>query len=270
MADPTPDPRTVVEDVEVSGHIIDSLILPKALDCITGDGGSFRIKQISVGQTRNDPSFALVEVQAATTDDLDTILSQIADHGAVPTAGQDARLAPADIAGAFPEGFYSTTNHRTEVRHQGQWIPVSAQEMDCVVLVDEKSQTARCVAMTDIECGMQVIVGHAGVRVFPPERPETGAGFAFMSSSVSTEKPKGAMVREIARELVEIKKSGGKTLLVGGPAIVHTGSGPSLCDLIRNGFINKLFAGNALATHDIEQAIFGTSLGVHLEDAQVA
>jgi lysine-ketoglutarate reductase/saccharopine dehydrogenase-like protein (TIGR00300 family) len=262
--------RQLVEDVEVSGHIIDSLILPKVLDCITSGGGSFRIKTINVGQDRSDPSYALVEVEAPTQPQLDAILDQIHDHGAVRTAEHDCRLVTADVEGAFPEGFYSSTNQRTEVRISGAWVEIADQEMDCGVVVDPTSHTARCLPMTDVRRGMNIVVGHAGVRVFPVERNDSRDGFAFMSSNVSTEKPKGAMVREIARELCKVKQSGGKTLVVGGPAIVHTGSGPSLCELIRGGYVHKLFAGNALATHDIEQALFGTSLGVHLDDAHIA
>jgi lysine-ketoglutarate reductase/saccharopine dehydrogenase-like protein (TIGR00300 family) len=124
--------------------------------------------------------------------------------------------------------------------------------------------------MIDMRRGMQIVTGHVGVRVFPVERAAVRSDFTFMSSGVSTEKPKGALVREIARDLVNNRRGNGQTLIVGGPAIVHTGSGPALCQLIRGGYINKLFAGNALATHDIEQALFGTSLGVHLADASVA
>jgi lysine-ketoglutarate reductase/saccharopine dehydrogenase-like protein (TIGR00300 family) len=124
--------------------------------------------------------------------------------------------------------------------------------------------------MLDVKRGMRIVCGHAGVRVFPVERAAVRSDFTFMSSGVSTEKPKGALVREMARDLVNNRRQGKKTLVVGGPAIVHTGSGPALCQLIRGGYINKLFAGNALATHDIEQALFGTSLGVHLADASVA
>ncbi|MGD9634617.1 MAG: hypothetical protein AB7U97_15155, partial [Pirellulales bacterium] len=278
-----------LEEVEIAGHIIDSLILPKVLDTITAGGGTFRIKKITIGQARHDPSYALVEVRAASPELLSQILGQISDHGAVPTTKQDCRTVAADMDGAFPEGFYSTTNQETEVRLGGEWVRVADQEMDCGIVVEETgvgSQvsgvggnptpdtrnltpvcTARCVPMIDVRRGMNVVLGHAGVRVIPLDRGEVhGHDFTFMSSGVSTEKPKGALVREIARELVANKRSGGKTLVVGGPAIVHTGSGPILCELIRRGFIHKLFAGNALATHDIEQALYGTSLGVHLED----
>jgi len=259
-----------VEDVQISGHIIDSLILPKVLDLITAGGGSFRIKKISIGQARNDPSFALVEVRASSAERLANILGQIADHGAVPTALQDCRLVAADMPGVFPEGFYSSTNQRTEVRLGGHWIEVADQEMDCGVAVDPQRQTARCVAMTDVEQGTLYVVGHAGVRVFPAERNSDHQAFEFMSSSVSTEKPKGVAIRNVAEELFRTRAAGGKTLLVGGPAIVHTGSGEHVSRLLRTGYIQILFAGNALATHDIEQALFGTSLGVHLERGQLA
>jgi lysine-ketoglutarate reductase/saccharopine dehydrogenase-like protein (TIGR00300 family) len=254
-----------VEDVELHGHIIDSLILPKVLDVITSRGGSFQIKQIVIGQGRGDPSNALIQVQAASQECLDEILEQISDHGAVPTAAQDCRLVAADIAGAFPEGFYSTTNQKTEVRLEGHWIEVADQEMDCGIVVDRGPPAARCLAMSDIGLGDMVVVGHAGVRVFPHERDTQRQMFEFMGSSVSTEKPKGVAVREIASELFKNRASGGKSLVVGGPAIVHTGSGSHLAELIRRGYVNVLFAGNALATHDIEQALFGTSLGIHLE-----
>ena len=258
------------EDVQVSGHIIDSLILPKILDVITAAGGSFRIKQITIGQARNDPSFALVEVRAGSDALLQEILAQISDHGAVPTALQDCHQVEADIAGAFPEGFYSTTNQRTEIRVAGHWIEVADQEMDCGIAVDPVTGKARCVAMSDVEQGTQFVIGHAGVRVFPEERPQQHQSFEFMNSAVSTEKPKGAAIRQIAQQLFDTKASGGRTLLVGGPAIVHTGSGEHVCQLLRKKYINILFAGNALATHDIEQALFGTSLGVHLDRGDLA
>lgn len=256
---------SLVEDVEIRGHIIDSLIFPKVLDLITSGGGSFRLKQIAVGQGRHDPSYALVEVQATSAEQLREILAEIADHGAVPTALHDCRLEVADMNGAFPEGFYSSTNQRTEVRLAGSWIEVAGQEMDCGVVVDPDARTARCVPMCDVRRGQQVIVGHAGVRVFPPELTNERQGFEFMGSAVSTEKPKGVAIREIAAEMRRQKNAGGRLLLVGGPAIIHTGSGEHVCRLIQAGFVDVLFAGNALATHDIEQSLFGTSLGVRLD-----
>jgi lysine-ketoglutarate reductase/saccharopine dehydrogenase-like protein (TIGR00300 family) len=281
-----------VEQVEIFGHIIDSLILPKVLDAIMAYGGKFRIVDITIGQSRHDPSYAVIEVRAATQAAMDRVLAQIADHGAVPTAKQDCRLVGADMDGAFPEGFYSTTNQRTEIRLDGHWVEVADQEMDCGIVVEgarseeregrnrsadtaalaagTSSLAARCIAMIDVRRGMEIVMGHSGVRVVPVERAAARSEFTFMASGVSTEKPKGALVREIARDLVNNRRGGGKTLVVGGPAIIHTGSGPLLCELIRGRYVDKLFAGNALATHDIEQALFGTSLGVHLADASIA
>lgn len=259
-----------VEEVEIAGHIIDSLILPKVLDLINAAAGTFKIKRIAVGQTQSDPSFALIDVGAKSAAALTELLGQISDHGAVPTAQQDCKLVAADIAGAFPEGFYSSTNQRTEVRVGGTWIEVADQEMDCGIAIDPKRQTARCVAMSDAQIGTEFVVGHGGVRVFPEERSGERQSFEFMNSAVSSEKPKGVAIRRVAQELFHARASGGKTLLVGGPAIVHTGSDEHVCHLLRAGYINKLFAGNALATHDIEQSLFGTSLGVRLEGGDLA
>jgi lysine-ketoglutarate reductase/saccharopine dehydrogenase-like protein (TIGR00300 family) len=275
---PMTDDDSIIEEVEITGHIIDSLILPKVLDTITAGGGKFRITSIAIGQSRHDPSNAVVEIRTPSEERMQRILAQIADHGAVPTTKQDCRLAEADMDGAFPEGFYSTTNLRTEIRLEGHWIEVADQEMDCGIVVERKvvrgspdpAPIPRCIPMTDVKRGMQIVMGHIGVRVIPVERTAVRSDFTFMTSGVSTEKPKGALVREIARDLVASRKNGGKTLVVGGPAIIHTGSGPAVCQLIRGGYINKLFAGNALATHDIEQSLFGTSLGVHLADASIA
>ena len=210
------------EEVEITGHIIDSLILPKVLDSITASGGKFRIANITIGQNRNDPSYAVIELRTRSAEEMDRILALIADHGAVPTTKQDCRLTAADMDGAFPEGFYSTTNQRTEIRLQGQWVSVADQEMDCGIVVEEgvgsqvsgvsrnpttdtphgstelaevltPSATPRCVPMIDVTRGMQIVTGHAGVRVIPVERTRVHSDFAFMSSGVSTEKPKGAL-----------------------------------------------------------------------------
>ncbi len=311
------------EDVEVSGHVLDSLLLPKILDIINRDGGTFQIKQINIGQQRTDPSYALLEVRAESEQRLSEILDEIGDHGAVPVADRDCRLVTADLDGCFPEGFYSTTNQRTEVRLGGRWVGVDLQEMDCGIRVTSTADNssadpgsdgaaaessapgssapgssapgssapgssapgssapgslakdaflqASCVAMTDVQAGDQIVVGHAGVRVIPEQRDRDERRlFEFMGSAVSTEKPKGVLIRQVAHELVRAHRGEGQVLVVGGPAIVHTGSAPYLCRLIREGYIDKLFAGNALATHDIEGALFGTSLGIHLDHGHAA
>lgn len=259
-----------VEEIEVRGHIIDSLILPKILDSISGAGGTFKIKRLTIGQTRNDPTHALIEVRADDPQSLQKILAMIADHGAAPIDARDCCLVAADIAGAFPEDFYSTTNQRTEIRLGGRWVGVQDQEMDCAILVDSEKGTARCVPMNETRVGDQIVVGHSGVRVFPEERSRGTETFEFMGSAVSTEKPKAVAIRQIAQDLAHNHAGGGRTAVVAGPAIVHTASGQWLRQLIRMGYVDLLLAGNALATHDIEQSMFGTSLGVYLDEGSPA
>jgi lysine-ketoglutarate reductase/saccharopine dehydrogenase-like protein (TIGR00300 family) len=171
----------------------------------------------------------------------------------------------ADLNGAFPEGFYSTTNYRTQVRLGGEWIDVEDQEMDCGILVDPEGTAARCLPMTEVRVGDRIVVGRKGLRVFPAETTARQNLFEFMASPVSSEKPKGVTVREIASAMRRTKEAGEKILAVLGPAVVHTGSVEHICQLIRTGYLNILFAGNALATHDIEQALYRTSLGISLE-----
>ena len=260
----TPKSIEHLDIVELRGHIIDSLLLPKVLDVITELGGSYRIQDISIGQTRQDQSLAVIEIQATTEFGLQAILKQIGDHGAVSVNTQDCHLVPGDLTGTFPEGFYSTTNQRTQIRLDHEWIEVELQEMDCGICVDLIRRVARCIPMTEVQLGDLIVVGHAGVKVLPIERTAGGPTFEFMSSPVSTEKPKGVTIRQIASNLHRLRQEGGRVLIVGGPAIVHTGSGEWLCQLIQRGYVQRLFAGNALATHDIEQSLFGTSLGVHL------
>src|SRR5579885_1986697 len=254
-----------VEDIEISGHIIDSLLLPKVLDEILTKGGSYVIKEIRVGQRQTDPSYARIEVRAPSADKLRELLDSIHDHGAVPVTTHDCQTVAADMNGAFPEGFYSTTNYRTQVRLHGEWIDVEDQEMDCGILVDPEGGSARCLPMADVRKGDLIVVGREGLRVFPGEAMVRQNLFEFMASPVSTEKPKGVAVREIAAAMRRTKAAGEKVLAVLGPAVVHTGSVEHICRLIRSGYLNILFAGNALATHDIEQAFFGTSLGISLE-----
>ena len=258
-----------VEDVELHGHIIDSLMLPKILDLITATGGQFRIRDMHVGQRRQDPSNVLIEVKADSQGTLDRVIATISDHGALPTSAQDCTLVAADEDGAFPEGFHCSTNQRTEIRVSGQWIPVQPQEMDCGIVYEHEKQRAHCVPMVDVQRGQCVVVGHAGVRTLSDRHERPTDAFEFMSSAVSTEKPKGVAIRGVAESLYRMRQEGGRTLLVGGPAVVHTGSSDYLCDLIRDGYISRLFAGNALATHDIEQAMFGTSLGVRQDNGEI-
>jgi lysine-ketoglutarate reductase/saccharopine dehydrogenase-like protein (TIGR00300 family) len=254
-----------VEEVELQGHIIDSLLLPKVLDEILTHGGSYVIKEIRLGQRQVDPSFARLEVRADSSQRLEEILAAIHDHGAMPTTARDCDYERADMDGAFPEDFYSTTNYRTQVRLSAQWVDVDDQEMDCGIVLDLAQKKARCIPMVHVKKGDPIVVGRQGLRVMPAEPAARQHLFEFMSSSVSSEKPKGVTVREIAAAIRRTHDAGEKILAVLGPAVVHTGSVEHICDMIRLGFLNVLFAGNALATHDIESALYGTSLGVWLD-----
>lgn len=251
-----------VEEVEIHGHIIDSLLLPKVLDLILTRGGSYTIKEIRVGQRQQDSSHARIEVRAPSSETLEQILGDIHDHGAVAVAAQDGVTVAADMDGAFPEGFYSTTNYRTQVRLDGEWIDVEDQEMDCGILVDAEGASARCVPMTEVRKGDRIVTGRQGLRVLPGEMQVRHSLFEFMASPVSSEKPKGVTVREIAQAMRRTREAGEKILAVLGPAVVHTGSVEHICAMIRMGYLNVLFAGNALATHDIELNLYGTSLGI--------
>jgi lysine-ketoglutarate reductase/saccharopine dehydrogenase-like protein (TIGR00300 family) len=262
MVPSTPAKHTFVEEVEIQGHIIDSLLLPKVLDEVLTQGGSYVIKEIRIGQRQNDLSYARIEVRAESNEALQKVLDAIHDHGAVPVTTSDCATVAADMDGAFPEGFYSTTNYRTQVRLNGEWIDVEDQEMDCGILVDAKGESARCVPMTEVRTGDRIVVGRKGLRVFPAEDTARHSLFEFMASPVSSEKPKGVTVREIAGAMKRTREAGEKILAVLGPAVVHTGSVEHVCELVRTGYLNVLFAGNALATHDIEQALYGTSLGI--------
>lgn len=253
-----------VEEVEVRGHIVDSLLLPKILDRILQMGGTFEIRECRIGSRRVDPSYARIAIHGSTDSEVEAIVGVLVEHGATPVHSEDARVLPADVAGAFPEDFYSTTNQQTQVRLNGHWVDVAVQEMDCAIAIDPDSRTARCVPMTEVSLGLPIVVGHVGVRVFPAERPRDGSLFGFMGSNVSSEKPKAVSLQAVADTIRETRAAGKKVLLVGGPAIIHTGSALHVARLIRDGWVQTLFAGNALATHDVEEAIYGTSLGVSL------
>lgn len=254
------------ETIRLTGHIIDSLILSKMLDIILRDGGQYQIHRFEVGATRNDMSHAEITVSAPDAETLERILHLVQQHGAERVSGE-AHTEPAPADGVLPDGFYATTNLETSVRYGGRWLPVQNIEMDCAVLLrgDAGTETARSVPMHRVRKGDSVVVGYEGVRVTPMERLDPTGVFGFMGSEVSTERPKELIVAAIVRAMQEARAAGQKILFVGGPAIVHTGAAQSLEAMIEAGWIDILFAGNALAAHDIENALYGTSLGVELK-----
>jgi lysine-ketoglutarate reductase/saccharopine dehydrogenase-like protein (TIGR00300 family) len=258
--------------VTLTGHLMDTGILARVLDDVLEYGGDYRIDRLDLGRQHPDESRALIEISADEADRLDRILMRVQIHGANAVDPGTATTRPAPADGVFPEDFYSTTNLETLVRLDREWLRVRQPEMDCGLVVTEEDGEAgsrvivRTVPVSDVQAGDAVVCGAHGVRVELPPQPPRGAedDFGFMSSSVSSEKPQALLVRQIAERMREVKAAGQRILWVGGPAVVHTGASPAMVRLVRAGYVDVLFAGNALATHDIEAALFGTSLGVDL------
>ena len=258
------------EHVTLEGHIIDTLSLAKVLDAIAEAGGRHEIAELRIGSGSADTSFARIKVTANDEAHLTALLAQLEKHGANPEHVEDATCARADVDGAFPEGFYSTTNLETQIRLNGKWTRVRYPEMDCGIVVEEGS--ARTIPRGEVRKGMSIVMRGLGIRVIPLEQSTAGAkqAFEFMSSDISSEKPKALLVERVAEQMREVRQSGKRILWVAGPAVVHTGSAPDLCALIRAGYVSALFAGNGVAAHDIESNIFGTSLGVSLAKGAAA
>ncbi len=249
----------------LTGHIIDSMILPQVMDMVMDLGGNFTIDELKVGQHKTDTSVCRMEVVAGSAEQLDRIVRQARALGATAELEQPARVDRVSRDGVFPEGFYSTSNLPTEVLIDGRWVRVEKIEMDCAIAVDRGAGRAWCIVFQDAKQGMDVVIGHQGVRVTPQERSRHTEIFSFMGSEVSAEKPKKVLIAGIAEEMRQVRESGGRILVVAGPAVVHTGAGRYLSRLIELGFVQVLFAGNALAVHDVESALFGTALGINIE-----
>ncbi|KAF5084939.1 ornithine cyclodeaminase [Methanoculleus horonobensis] len=252
-------------EIELEGHIIDSGVMTLVFDRIMDMGGEFEILTFNVGRLKTDTSYARLRVTAPNDHQLDAILSELHRLGARAPEIGDVTLVPAEGDRILPKGFYSTTNHPTFVKYRDEWLPVERIEMDCHIVVDETEKRAFCTPISKIKVGDAVVVSETGVRVVYPERPRKVSTFEFMHGTVSSERPSEAIIAKIAREILISKKKGEKIALVGGPAIVHTGAADALAKMIREGYIDVLFAGNALATHDIESNLFGTSLGMDVK-----
>ncbi|MEA5076641.1 MAG: TIGR00300 family protein [Coriobacteriia bacterium] len=261
-------PHGPYEDVRVTGHLIDSGIMTRIMDDIVALDGEFETVTFEVGRTNEDPSTAVLRIRAKDPAQLDAILGEIGQLGAEPVDAEDARTAPAPADGVFPAGFYATTNLETAVRIDGRWVGVTEPEMDLGIVID--SGAASTVAMADVRAGQHIVVGHTGVRVRPIERPRDKQEFEFMNSEVSSEKPKALVIKDVARMLGRVRDRGQKIIFVVGPAVVHTGAAEHLARLVRSGYVSVLFGGNAVATHDIESALYGTSLGITMDGGRPA
>ena len=256
----------VSDAIKVSGHLMDDGILSAILDDIREYEGDYTIDRFDVGRDAGDTSSATVIVRAEDDESLQRLLMRLQTRGANLVDPGTATLRATEVDGVFPDGFYSTTNLDTDVRIDGRWIAVDNPEMDCGLVVTGEAPDlhVETIPMSDVRAGMQVVCGAGGVRVTVPVIEASEGSFGFMESDISSEKPQAVLVRQVAEGMREAKASGKRVLWVGGPGVVHTGAAPAMVAMVRAGYVDCLFAGNALATHDIESALYGTSLGVDL------
>jgi lysine-ketoglutarate reductase/saccharopine dehydrogenase-like protein (TIGR00300 family) len=259
------------QEVEVSGHLIDSMILTRIFDSVMDLKGDFQVLEFTVGKKKKDPSYARLMVRGKTQQHLEDILELVYRAGAQPVSVQEARLEPAPKDMVMPDDFYSTTNNATQVYYRGKWIGVQNMMMDKCIVVDTQRKTAECKMVRDIVRGDMVVVGERGIKIIPLERPREGIDiFQFMSSASSSERPTQHIARKVATDIYSTKKEGGKIVVVSGPVLVHSGAAEALASLIRMGYVDGLLAGNALAVHDVENALMGTSLGMRVKDGTLA
>ena len=257
------------QEIEVGGHLIDSSILTKIFDKIMDLQGEFQIEEIEIGKKKRDQSFARLSITGKDQKHLDEILETVYRLGAVSKIQKEITLKKAPKNNVMPDNFYSTTNNHTHIFHKAKWISVENMMMDKCIVV--KGNRAFCVPVRDIKKDDQIIVGENGIKITPPERPREGVNvFEFMGSSSSSERPTQHIAKQVADDIYNTKKNGGKIVIVGGPAIVHTGADDAVSELIKTGYIDGVLAGNALAVHDIEYATLGTSLGMNVHDATLA
>ncbi|WP_225334950.1 ornithine cyclodeaminase family domain [Halomicrobium urmianum] len=277
---------TVSREVELEGHIIDSGMMQTCMVTTMDMGGSFSVEEFEVGRHENDESYARLIVEADDVDHLESIIHELHQNGVNPIDPKDATLDPAPADQVVPNGFYSTTNHPTYVRYEGEWLEVENIEMDCAVVVEDGEHEARSASdrssgddeeprdepraytkvLNAVEEGDLIVTGETGIKVEPPERPrgEQGA-FGFMQGGISSERPSESTIREIAEAIAETKAEGGTVLAVCGPALIHSGAREDLARLVREGYVDMLSAGNGFAVHDIERDLYGTSLGMDTE-----
>ena len=246
------------------------MILSKILDGIMDQRGDFEFLEFNVGRKKHDYSSTKIRITGETREHLDNILGEVLRLGATLPETPEVEYQPAPADMVLPDEFYCTTHHPTWVYMGGGWVCVEGLMMDKQIIVEPDNHRAYCKPISMVEKGDLVVVGEKGVMIKPPERPREGVGvFEFMNSDVSPEKPATSVIREIARSLRERAGNGGKIVVVAGPALIHTGAAPYLARMVELGYVDSLLSGNALAVHDIEYALYGTSLGVDLETTRV-
>ncbi|MCX6617608.1 MAG: TIGR00300 family protein [Acidobacteria bacterium] len=256
------------ETIEAQGHLIDSHLLEAVFDKVIEHGAKFEIVKFQIGRTNEEFSHLVMKVHAPEAAVMEELLEELLALGCHRLEQTDALVRPCDADGCAPEDFYSTTNHRTEVRHNGKWITVQRQRMDSAIVVHDGQ--AACVKLRDLRAGDKVVCGAGGLRVLPDFKERERSGFAFMSSEVSSERRVELAAGRVAELLRGVRAENKRAVVVAGPVVVHTGAADKLAALVREGYVGALLAGNALAVHDAELALFGTSLGMHLERGVMA
>ncbi len=258
--------------IRMEGHLLDAGLINRALDLIIDAGGSFQVLNFNLGEQRQSTSAAEVKVSAPSHEVMEEIISMLIDLGAVnlPHDERDAILEPVIQDGVAPDDFYVSTIYPTEVRINGQWVKVENQRMDGAIAITQtaKGLVARCKILRDLKIGEQVIVDVLGIRTIRKTESRelrNTQEFSFMSAGVSSERRVELVVEQVAWELRKIRDAGGKVVVTAGPVVIHTGGGEHLAQLIREGYVQALLAGNAIAVHDIEQNMMGTSLGVDMK-----
>jgi len=246
--------------LRTEGHLIDTGLLSRYLAIVVENGATYELRHFEIGRSVEDFSKLWFTVSGE-EDVLAQVVEDLVSHGCIVEGNEPVTLRPSAADRTVPDDFYSTTNHRTEVYHDGAWIPVQDQRMDACLVIDP-ARRARCVKLRDIHQGDLVVCGATGVRVHPPFKSREATDFVFMGNEVSSERRVERMVEVIAQEMQAIRDRGGRTVVVAGPVVVHTGGGEHLGRLIRGGYVQALLSGNALAVHDVERALYGTSLGV--------
>ncbi|WP_265108432.1 TIGR00300 family protein [Halosolutus halophilus] len=276
---------TVSRTVELEGHIIDSGTMGNCFGVVMDMGGEFEVEEFEVGRHKHAETYCRMRVLADTEEDLRAILHELNQQGATVADPRDATLEAAPDDQVVPVDFYSTTNHPTYVRVDGEWVEVEGPEMDCALVVeradpedpqgagtageDDSSPRVHTKVLNAVEEGDLVVTGDTGIRVEPPERPRNGSGsFGFMQGGVSSERPSASLIAEIADEMREVNENDGTVLAVCGPAIVHSGGRDALADLVRAGYVDAISAGNGFAVHDLERDLYGTSLGMDTESLE--
>ena len=254
------------EVVEAEGHLIDSHAMEQIFDTVVEYNGRFEVEEFRIGRTNADGSYLRLKIETTQSSDMRQLLGQLLGLGCTPMDTGDAELARVERDCCAPEDFYSTTNHRTLVRHGGEWIEVENQRMDATIVIGNGG--AACRRLRDLRQGDQVVVGMRGIRVAPESKERDRLAFAFMSNGISSERQVETAVRQTANLMRHTRESAQKIVVVAGPVVVHTGGAQPLARMIRGGWVQALLAGNALGVHDIEAALLGTSLGVRQSDGR--